>query len=44
MKRSVFVLASVLSAVMLSAPVLAGIWVIEPDESQKTGLIQTEAT
>lgn len=38
MKGSVFVLACVLSAVMLSAPALAGVWVIDPDESQKNRL------
>ncbi|EMA4139747.1 hypothetical protein U3A98_003463 [Cronobacter turicensis] len=34
MKRSFF-RASLLSVALLSAPALAGIWVIEPDESQK---------
>nr|WP_236611472.1 hypothetical protein [Cronobacter dublinensis] len=35
MKGSVLVLACALSVVMLSAPTLAGVWVIDPDESQK---------
>ncbi|ELQ6221495.1 hypothetical protein R2320_002761 [Cronobacter turicensis] len=35
MHETFFFRASLLSVALLSAPALAGIWVIEPDESQK---------
>ncbi|ALB56834.1 hypothetical protein HIJ87_07370 [Cronobacter malonaticus] len=38
MKHSVLILASVFSAALLSAPVMAGDWVINPDEHQKNRL------